>query len=103
MAEHNWPGGPIGHTVSMREDNYGLNVEGQLYNDTEAGKRWFRAMQACAVASWSIGFTVAPDGIRTERLDSGTLEVVTKGSLAEISAVLRGANKGATTQSVSSN
>ena len=101
--EHNWES-PIGHSRSIKPDVKGLNIEAQLFLDDPKVRNIYRSLKAGSLAQWSVGFRAAADDIAVSRMESGDqLETINRGELIEASVVVRGANKGATTQSVRTN
>lgn len=92
---------PIGKWLSMREDDHGLAVEGQLIAmDTERTKQVYGAMKADALDGLSIGF-------RTKQVKLGTkpdepARTLQKVDLVELSVVTFPANTEAMIQDVKS-
>lgn len=84
---HDHASPPVGSTTRVWEEpGEGLNVEGKIYRDSEAGRAVYRALRDGAIRQWSIGFK--PMTVR----ERGDLAEVLKADVLEVSAVLQGAN-----------
>lgn len=59
---HN-PSEPIGVSLSMQEDSYGLRVRGQLDLDTQSGRDAFSRVSKRVVKGLSIGYRVVRDTV----------------------------------------
>lgn len=98
MFEHDHAAGPIGVSRSLTEDDRGLLAEFELFRDTERGRAVWLAMRAGALQEFSIGFYA--DQIETRSADGKDTEEIEKGTLVEVSSVLKGANPNTETVSV---
>lgn len=98
MFEHDHAAGPIGVSRSLTEDDKGLLAEFELFRDVERGRAVWLAMRAGALQEFSIGFYA--DKVETRSADGKEIEDIEKGTLVEVSSVLKGANPNTETVSV---
>ncbi len=88
---------PIGRVASLREDDRGLLVSGELNLDTQSGRDAHAHLSAGDVSGMSFGFRVPRGGARAE--DDGTV-TLTEVDLLEVSLVSMPANRRARITSV---
>lgn len=92
------PATVIGRWDSIEEDAKGLHVRGSLNLDVEAGREALALLQHDDVSGLSIGYRIAPGGIRFE----AEANVLTELKLMEISLVAVPANNAARVTGVKS-
>lgn len=81
---------PIGRWIEMKEDAHGLFVRGQFNLDTRRGRDAHAHVKAGDVSGLSIGYRVAPGGLRAG--DNGAA-ILTDIDLREISVVALPSNQ----------
>ena len=99
--QHSWRQGaaPIGVTTDYDTDGDGLTVKTQLWvEDNPTARDVHRALKAGALREWSIGFEA--DEIEWREDEDGEHAVITRGTMHEVSAVLKGASPFTSTHEV---
>jgi hypothetical protein len=89
---------PIGRWVSMREDQHGLFVQGQLLMDVAKGREAYALLKEGILDALSIGFLPVKSHYET----SGKYRVLDQVDLHEVSLVTYGANPDARVTAVKS-
>ena len=89
---------PIGVFTSIREDEHGLKVKGQLAMNVQAGKEAYELLKMGALDGLSIGFKVNPKKVSYEKRTNK--RIIEELDLMEISLVTFPMNPQATIRSV---
>lgn len=84
---------PIGVITTIKEDDRGLYVEGQINTETRLGRETWALMKQGALSGLSVGFRVAANDVRFDA-DRQALEIM-KADLHEVSVVADPANDSA--------
>ncbi len=66
LWQHN-PANPVGITVAINEDDYGLRVKGKLVLDSPRGKEAYALLRAGAICGLSIGYDAVRHSYDTGR------------------------------------
>ena len=89
---------PIGVFTSIKEDEHGLKVKGQLAMNVQAGKEAYELLKMGALDGLSIGFRVNPKKVSYEKRTNK--RIIEELDLMEISLVTFPMNPQATIRSV---
>jgi HK97 family phage prohead protease len=97
LWQHN-PGNPVGITLAISEDDYGLRVKGKLVLDSPRGKEAYALLRAGAICGLSIGYDAVRHSYDTARNTRHLQEI----KLWELSLVTFPANPAARVDGVKS-